>query len=327
MFKAAIIGAGAISSLHLQALAEMNEIEAVAIADIDEERARKASAQHPVRAYADYRRMVEIERPDIVVITLPHHLHKECAIWCARSGCHILLEKPMAIDVEACDEIIKTVGESRIKLMVGHTQHYFAENRIAKEIIQSGRLGKLVMINDVRHVDYYSPNRPDWFFESAKSGGGIAMNLGSHSIDKIQWLTDSRIVQVKASVSHYGAKGDIEGSVTAWVQTDRGVPCTISQSGYGGVNRDETEIVFTEGMLKLSTGAGLWIGQSGEYRSVEAPQEAPPFVLQYRDLLSSIRTDVNPECSGEYSRSVVAAVQAIYASHRSGQEVVVLHQR
>lgn len=86
MFKAAIIGAGAISSLHLQALAEMNEIEAVAIADIDEERARKASAQHPVRAYADYRRMVEIERPDIVVITLPHHLHKECAIWCARSA-------------------------------------------------------------------------------------------------------------------------------------------------------------------------------------------------------------------------------------------------
>ncbi|MEK0315677.1 Gfo/Idh/MocA family protein [Cohnella sp. 56] len=326
MYKAAIIGAGAISSLHLQALAEMKEIEAVAIADIDEKRATDASAQHHIRAYTDYRHMVDIERPDIVVITLPHNLHKDCAIWCARSGCHILLEKPMAIYAYECDDILQAANDSRVKLMVGHTQHYFAENMIAKKIVQSGQLGKLVMINDVRHVDYYAASRPNWFFESARSGGGIAMNLGSHAVDKIQWLTDSKVAQVKASVSHYGAKGDVEGSVTAFVKTDQGVPCTISQSGYGGVHRDETEIIFTQGMLKLRTGVGLWISEAGEYRQLEAVQAAPPFVLQYRDLLGSIRTDTIPECSGEYSKSVIAAVQAMYASHRSGQEVVVQQQ-
>ncbi|MDG0790560.1 hypothetical protein OMP38_06615 [Cohnella ginsengisoli] len=153
------------------------------------------------------------------------------------------------------------------------------------------------------------------------------MNLGSHAIDKIQWLTDSKIAQVKASVSHYGAKGDIEGSVTAFVKTDQGVPCTISQSGYGGVRRDETEIIFTHGMLKLRTGAGLWISQDGEYRPVETTQAEPPFVLQYRDLLDCIQRDAVPECSGDYSKSVIAAVQAMYASHRIGQEIELQQQQ
>ncbi|MDG0813520.1 Gfo/Idh/MocA family protein [Cohnella rhizosphaerae] len=325
--RPAIIGAGAISALHLQALAGMDEIEAVAIADIDGDRAGEAARQHTIRAYTDYRLMVEKEKPDIVVITLPHHLHRDCAIWCAQSGCHILLEKPMAIRAEDCDEIIGVVNDRKVKLMVGHTQHYFAENIKAREMIESGQLGKLVMINDVRHVDYYADSRPGWFFETAKSGGGIAMNLGSHAIDRIQWLTDSKIAQVKASVSFYGTRGDIEGSLTAFVRTDRGLPCVISQSGYGGVNRDETELVFTEGMLKLRTGAGLWVGRSGEYRQVETIQNEPPFVLQYRDLLDCIRADAVPECSGEYSKSVVSAVQAIYASHRSGQEVALNQQQ
>ncbi|MDG0790561.1 Gfo/Idh/MocA family oxidoreductase [Cohnella ginsengisoli] len=163
-YKAAIVGAGAISSLHLQAIEAIDEIEAVAIADIDGERAKQASSMHRIQAYTDYRQMIETEKPDIVAITLPHYLHQEAAIWCARSGCHILLEKPMAIHAHECDEIMSAVYQSQVKLLVGHTQHYFAENRKAKEIIRSGQLGKLVMINDVRHVDYYAETRPNWFF-------------------------------------------------------------------------------------------------------------------------------------------------------------------
>ncbi|RKP51402.1 gfo/Idh/MocA family oxidoreductase [Cohnella endophytica] len=325
MYKAAIVGAGAISALHLQAIGEIDEIQAVAIADIDEGRAKQAAAAHGIRAYADYREMIETERPAVVVITLPHYLHKDAAIWCAAQGCHIMLEKPMAIDASECDEISRAVSENRIKLMVCHTQHYFAENILAKAIIQSGRLGDLVMINDVRYVNYYTDTRPNWFFERAKSGGGIAMNLGSHAIDKIQWLTNSKIAQVKASVSHYGTKGDIEGSVTAYVRTNTGIPCTISQSGYGGVNRDETEMVFTKGMLKLRTGVDLWISESGEYRRMEVSEAAKPFVLQFRDLLDSIRQGTDPECSCDYGKSVISAVRAIYESDRSGQEVIV-HQ-
>src|SRR4029453_8606589 len=98
--------------------------------------------------------------------------------------------KPMAVSVSECDAIIQAGQKADIRILVGHTQHYIAENIQAKSIVQSGELGELVMIHDVRHTNYFQDSRPQWFLEKEKSGGGILANLGTHSIDKIQWLTD-----------------------------------------------------------------------------------------------------------------------------------------
>jgi predicted dehydrogenase len=323
-YRVALIGGGSIAVSHLEALRTMDKLKAVAVADISRERAELVAAQFGINAYTDYREMVEREKPDIAVVTLPHFLHKEASVFAAESGCHLLLEKPMALNAGECDAIIEAVRRAGVKLMVGHTQHYFAQNRAAKAMIAEGKLGKLVAINDARHVDYYRDPRPPWFFEKAKAGGGIFMNLGSHSVDKIQYLTDSRIVQVKASFSHYGPKGDVEASGLAFLRTDSGVVATVSQSGYpGGVPRNETELLFTGGMLKLLSGVSLWISEGGQYREVEVRQEEKPFVLQFRDLVRYIEEDVEPYSSMEYSRSVVAVVESMYRSHETGAEMSV----
>ncbi|GAA3402071.1 Gfo/Idh/MocA family protein [Paenibacillus hodogayensis] len=319
-YKVALIGAGGITVSHLEALSLMDELQGVAIADISQERAEAAGAQYGLTAYTDYRLMIEREKPDIAVVTLPHFLHKEATLFAAERGCHVMLEKPMALNAAECDEIIEAVGRAGVRLMVGHTQHYIEQNRTAKAIIEEGRLGRLVMINDVRHVPYYRDTRPAWFFEKAKAGGGIFMNLGSHSIDKIQWLTGSRVAQVKAEVSHYGTKGDIEGSGIAWLRTESGITATISQSGYTVVPRNETELIFTGGMLKLLTGQSLWISEDGQYVEVPVKSEEPSFVLQFRDLLRYIEEGVEPSSSMTYSRSVVAAVEAMYRSSETGAE-------
>lgn len=321
VYKVAVIGAGGISRRHMQAIAAMPQLEAAGIADIQEERARESAAEFGTRAYLDYRDMVEQEKPDIVVITLPHFLHKEAAVWCAEQGCHLMLEKPMALNVEECDAISEAARTHGVKLMVGHTQHYIADNLKARDILRSGQLGELVMIRDVRHVNYYTENRPEWFFHKSKAGGGIFMNLGSHSIDKIQWLTGSRVTKVKASVTYHGNRGDIEGSGIAYIETASGIPATICQSGYDGVNINETELIFTRGMLRLATGVGLWISEQRDYRPVELDEEKPPFVLQFADLLQSIETGEAIDCSGEYGRSVIAAVSAMYESSRKGCEI------
>lgn len=319
-YRVALIGGGGIAVSHFEALRQMDRLQAVAVADISRERAESLGKEYGVAAYTDYREMIEREKPDIAVITLPHFLHKEAALFAAEQGCHLMLEKPMALNAAECGEIIEGVRRAGVKLMVGHTQHYIAHNRAAKAIIEEGRLGTLVMINDTRHVPYYRDSRPAWFFEKAKAGGGIFMNLGSHSVDKIQWLTGSRIAQVKASVSHYGTKGDIEGSGIAWLRTESGIPATISQSGYTGVSRNDTELVFTNGMLKLATGLGLWISEDGQYVEVPVTKEAPAFVLQFNDLIRYIEDGIEPSSSMEYSRSVVSVVEAMYRSSETGTE-------
>jgi predicted dehydrogenase len=322
-YRVALIGAGSIAERHAEAIPETGRLKLVGVADLRPERAAELAERHDARPYTDYKEMIKKEKPDIAVITLPHFLHKEAVIHCAGQGCHMLLEKPMALNARECDEMIEAVRRSRVKVLVGHTQHYIAENRKAKQLIESGALGRLVMVNDKRHVHYYRDTRPGWFFEKAKAGGGILTNLGSHSIDKIQWLTGSKISKVRAALSHFGPKGDVEGSGLVFMETDGGVPATIAQSGYGGVPQDETEFIFTDGMLKLMTGQSLWVSDGGKYVEVPVEREDKPFVLQFRDLIDCIESGKEPECGMAYARTVVAAIDAVYLSHELGKEVVV----
>ncbi|WP_168119551.1 Gfo/Idh/MocA family oxidoreductase [Paenibacillus sp. HB172176] len=321
--RVAVVGAGGIASDHLEAAAKMEELAPCAVADVQEDRAASMAARYGMKAYSDYKQMLQEEKPDIAVITLPHFLHREAAIFAAEQGCHILLEKPMALNTAECDEIAEAVSKAGVKLLVGHTQHYTETNRAAKRWIEEGRLGRLVMMNDRRHLPYDKPTRPDWFFERAKAGGGILTNLGSHTVDKIQWLIDGRITKVKASVDYFLGRGDIEGGGTAFFETSKGIPAAMSQSGYPGVPIDETELLFTKGSMKLISGVGLWVSEGGSYRQVEVSIQENPFVLQFQDLLDSIREDVEPSCSIAYSRSVVAVVESIYLSNQSGCERIV----
>jgi predicted dehydrogenase len=321
-YSVAIIGAGGIAVEHLEALEEIEQLKSISIADIQLHRAKELAAKFNLNAYADYKEMIETEKPDIVVIALPHFLHKEAAVWCANQGCHILLEKPMALSVAECDEIIEAVNRKNVKLLVGHSQHYKAENLKVLELMASGDLGELVMINDTRHTHYYRETRPDWFFEKAKAGGGILTNLGSHTIDKIQWYGGAKIIKVRAAISYYGTKGDIEGSGLVFLENSNGVPATLSQSGYLGAPKNETELIFTNGMIKLLTGEGLWISRGGVY--TQLPVEATkPFVLQFKDLIESIETGNEPNCTLEYSRSIVAVIETIYRSHTESRELSV----
>lgn len=316
----AVLGAGAIASEHFEAIRATKGLTACAVADIHLGRAAEVADSYGIQAYQDYREMILQQRPDIAVIALPHYLHKESAVFAAENGCHLMLEKPMALSVLECDRIIEAGRLAGIRILVGHTQHYTAENRQAKSIIQSGELGKLVMIHDTRHLNYFRDTRPQWFLEKEMSGGGILANLGTHSIDKIQWLTDRSVRRLNASASFYGSRGNVEGSGMIFMELDGGVPAVIVQSGYIGATRNETEIIFTGGMLKLETGEGLWISRGSSYEKVETMIKTDPFEQQYSDLLQAILNQQDTSCTPEYARNVIAVLEAVYRSAETGTE-------
>ncbi len=322
-YKVAVLGAGAIAGNHFDAIAAIGGLEACAVADIHEDRAQDIARRYGITAYQDYREMIEQERPDIAVIALPHYLHKEAAVFASAHGCHLMLEKPMALSAAECDMIIEAARQADIRILVGHTQHYMAHNLLAKQIVQSGKIGEIVMIHDARHANYFHATRPDWFLEKSKSGGGILANLGTHSIDKIQWLVDSKVRKVRAATSHYGKRGDVEGSGMIYLELDNSVTAVIVQSGYEGVPRNETEIIGTKGMLRLRTGNSLWISEGGEYKQLELPQVTPPFELQYAELLSAIQSSDNHFESAKYGRDVLAVLEAVYRSAGTGTEQLV----
>lgn len=323
-YSIAIIGGGIIAEAHLQAMDSVEQAQAVAIAETSERRLAELHKKYAgLKLYTDYGELLARERPDIAIITLPHFLHREAAIRAAQAGCHILLEKPMALNTRECDEIIAAVEASGVRMLVGHTQHYFPENRAVKAATRSGELGRLVMISDTRHLNYFRANRPDWFLHKALSGGGIMMNLGSHSIDKLLWFTDSPIVSVKAGLTFFGDRGDVEGSGVVMLQHESGVCSSIVQSGYRGSPSNVTELSFTEGRIRLQTGVGAWISRGdADYEPLVPSDQANPMALQIRDLIASIETGREPLCTMAYSRAIIEVVEALYRSHETGREVV-----
>ncbi|WP_317890208.1 Gfo/Idh/MocA family protein [Paenibacillus sabuli] len=323
-YRIAIIGGGIIAASHLEAMAALPDAQACAIADIRSERAKELAEAYGIAAYVDYETMLREQRPDIAIVTLPHHLHEQASVFAFEQGCHVLLEKPMALNTAQCEVIAAAARAAGRTLAIAHTQHYYADNAAARAYIRSGELGRLVMINVRRHLPYDKPERPDWFFERAKAGGGILTNLGAHCIDKIQWLTGEPLVRVHATMDYALGRGDVEGSGAALCHTASGIPAVICQSGYPGAPIDETELHFTRGSLRLRTGLGLWISDGGDYAPVQTEQQEPTLVLQLRNLLTALEQGAEPqEADAEYARSVVAAVEALYRSAACGQAVEV----
>ncbi|MEF3311901.1 Gfo/Idh/MocA family oxidoreductase [Paenibacillus sp. GYB004] len=322
-YRAAIIGAGVIAKVHAKTLHENARTELVAIADIAEDRVRELAAAYGAAPYTDYRVMIRERAPDIVIITLPHHLHKEAAIACASLGCHVLLEKPMALNAAECADIIEASVTHNVMMAIGHMQHYYPANQKAKEIVRSGRLGQLVAIHDRRHHPYFLPERPAWFLEKSLSGGGIVINIGSHSIDKIQWLTGSPVRQVKANLTFYGDRGNVEGSGILFMQTSTGVTATVSLCGYRNITANETELLFTGGQLKIA-GNKLWVsGSEREYEEILLDEPGEPFQAQWNDVLNVMDKGTGYVESAVYGQTVCAVVDAAYRSHESGAEELV----
>jgi predicted dehydrogenase len=320
IYSVAVIGAGQIVNVHLEAIRKSDRCRLTAIADLMESKAQDLAVKYEAKAYMDYREMVLNEKPDIVIINLPHFLHKSSAIWCVEQGCHVLLEKPMALNVQECKEINEAAKRNGVLLAVGHMQQFFAEHVAAKEILSSGELGELVMINDRRYGGYFNESRPGWFLDKAKSGGGVIINLGSHSIDRIQWLTGSRIAKVRAVLSHFGERGDVEGSGSLFMETTSGVPVHVSVCGYSGAPANETELLFTKGSLRIRQRAELLMSKGGSYEPVSVVRKTDPFSEQWKVLLDALEYGSELPISGEYGQSVLAVVEAAYRSHDTGTE-------
>lgn len=106
-FRAAVIGCGNISVMHLDSITHLEGLELAAVCDVKEERAEAAAEKYHTKAYTDYHRLLEEEKPDAVHLCLPHYLHTPVAQEAFRAGVHVLSEKPMSIRYEDAEETVR----------------------------------------------------------------------------------------------------------------------------------------------------------------------------------------------------------------------------
>ena len=311
MIKLALVGAGIIGVEHLKALSRCKDFELVAICDVNEVAASKLAAEYNVPYFLDYTQIPQKSDAEAVLLNLPHFLHRDAAVFFLEAGLDVFLEKPMAISVRECDEMLQAAQKSGKRLAVGHLQRFFAANRVVKDYVKNEALGKLFAVNELRSIRYFTEKRPAWFLKKALSGGGIVMNYGAHMLDKLLYITDSDISHAVGVCGNLLPGIEVEGHAQFFVQTESGVSATVTFSGYSKVGY-ETTYYFEKGSLKVTNGVALSICRDGVWEELATPADEDFMLLQLCELAKYFRGEPSETPDGVYAKKIVAAIEQIY---------------
>jgi predicted dehydrogenase len=197
--RVGMVGAGFMAKVHSLAYRDavaldfgrVPELELVRIADLDPERAQETKARFGWReATADWRKILEDPEIDLVDIVTPNHLHAEIAVEAARAGKHVLCEKPLASDVTAAQEMADAVRDAGVASQVGFVFRKWPAVCLARELIDSGRLGRILDFRGHYFHDYALDSElpMDWRVDRNLAGAGSVGDLGSHVIDLARYL-------------------------------------------------------------------------------------------------------------------------------------------
>jgi len=185
-----IAGAGGQGSKHLLNCLRMKNTKVVAVADTSKYILSKIG-KLGIPTYSDYREMIKNNELDAITISLPNYLHKDCCILASERGCNILVEKPMARNLEEAKQIADQIRKTGIKLMVGMCHRFIPGCQELKKAIERGTLGQIQFASGLFFSGPFSSGGrrvSEWIFDPDKTGGGALLDLGCHLIDLFIWL-------------------------------------------------------------------------------------------------------------------------------------------
>lgn len=185
MLKLGLLGAGFMGGTHAAAFAGLPDVQIFGISSRTSEKAEALAAKYGAQPYADALALATEPNVDIVSNTLPTHLHKDVTIAALQAGKHVLLEKPMALTVEDCDELIDAAQKADRVLMIGQVLRFWPEYVALVNYVRTGALGKPLAAHARRLA---SPPRWADFFLHPELSGGEVLDLHIHDLDALNWL-------------------------------------------------------------------------------------------------------------------------------------------
>jgi predicted dehydrogenase len=322
----ALVGAGQVAHHHAKAFAQLGpEVRIIGVADTDEARAASLADACSARAFTGYRDLLELS-PDIVIICIPHHLHREAGEAAAAAGSQVLMEKPLAHTLEDARAIVESCRRHGVRLTTSFVHRYRAAFQEAYRLIQDGELGELSLAVDRFHIPG-GPSVPAWVWRKASSGGGILMYSGIHAVDRLRWLFGSEVTEVYARSVTHSHQADVEDGLVATLTFDNGRVATLveNQPGYRvGAPQSEMEIFGSRASIRIQRGQTLEYNSDDRSYRCEFTHD-DHFLAQARDFVAAVRERREPWISGQDGLRAQEIVMAIYRSAETGRVVDVQH--
>lgn len=316
------IGLGNIISHHLTGLKATPGLQLVSVCDVDPEKVKRWSQELRCRGFTDYRDLLA-EPPDAVLVALPHGLHCEAAVEALRAGCHVLVEKPLAVSVDECNRMLRAARQCGRHLIVAETAGLQPGPALTGEKFRAGDLGRFFTGSILNERFYFHKGRPAWFLDPATSGGGMFSNVGLHRLAIARaCLPGLTPVSVSASVSHV-PEHRVEACTSALVRYREGGAMLYEEVGY--YPRPEwlnvgTHFIFEEGIVMWDDKAWRAMPRKGSQIEEPLPPAGGGYGPIYAGLLRAIRGETCGPEAWEYAVDTAIA-QAAYASAREAREI------
>jgi len=340
-YRVGIVGAGNIAqSAHLPAYAKMDNVEVVAIADWNLERAQDAAKKFGIPAAFDsVEALLADAEVDYIDICVWNRSHSSVAIAAAEAGKHILCEKPMAIDLEHALKMQEAVKKAGVQFMMAVPTRYSGEAQLLAEMVESGKLGEIYYAKTANIRRRGTPI--GWFTDLSKSGGGPVIDIGVHCIDRTWYLMGRpKPVRVSANIAHHIGDFKTKG-VSRWTALDSDVTAFDTEDSAAGVihfengavmlfevswalncpPQDYTQICGSKAGATLNplTLYGEDMGYLTDNKLTAANVNI--FEEEIRHFLDCLDTGKTPISPLEDGVTVQCMLQGIYDSARLGREV------
>lgn len=333
--RVAVIGCGAIAQRrHIPEYAGNPNVELIAFVDPKLDRAQEVAAQYGANAYASYEDMLKEEKPDAVSVCTPNGLHAEQSIAAAKAGAHVLVEKPMAVTDEEAEQMIAAAKEAGVYLMVGHNQRLMPPHVKAKQILDSGILGRVLTFRtSFGHPGpegWSLDGRESWFFRKEEAAMGAMGDLGVHKSDLIRWLLNDEVAAVTGFIGTLDKKDtDIDDNATIVLRMKSGALGSLVASWTYYKGEDNSTVIWCEnGVLKIGTDPEDQVIVELRNGSVErhkvgaiATNEAQTTSGVIDEFVNSILNQSPPSISGEEGRKSLQVILGAFESNASGKIV------
>ena len=344
-----VVGIKGVGGIHIRLAQEHENVELTALIDLDEAAVKAQSQELGVRAFTDYRALLDAGIVDAISIATPHHLHAIIGLECLKAGVHVFTEKPLANRVSDADAMIQAAQARDLKLCVGHQYRTYQTPQTMKHLIDTGAIGNIMRVLwtwiEFRPESYYA--RDIWRQTWRHAGGGVLMNQTSHDLDLICWLIGEP-VQVSAIIGNQSHQMEVEDVVCANVLFANGaygsIQLTINQpKGYSirqiagdkgtiaipdvqslaSDNEDHILLgTYEDSLTKLAAQTTGIAGQPEiSWKPVELRNEPGGHKVLMDSFIDAILNGGEPLVSGVSARPAVELINAIVLSAMRGKTV------
>ncbi len=228
-----VVGVGNAGGGVLATMRKEANVEAVAVADLRPHARAAFEREFGGKAYASMEELCAAPNVDAIWVATPNPLHMKHAVMAANAGKHIVVEKPLAVDLKEAEAMIEAADRNGVKLLSGHTRAFDPPVQAISRVVKSGEVGAIKAMNVLAFTNWMlRPRMPEEV--DVNQGGGVGFRQAPHQIDTLRFLGGGLVRSVRGSLGTWMAgRMGAPGYYTAYLEFEDGTPATIAYNGYG----------------------------------------------------------------------------------------------